>query len=563
MSNYEKGKFLSKGAFGSAFLAKCKRTQKDYVVKMVEIEKLSRKERDAARKECGILGSLKHPNIIEYRESFEDGGHLCIVMAFAEGGDMTGVLKAQRGKLLEEDTIMDWFVQICLGMKHVHDRKILHRDLKSQNIFLSNKKRIIKLGDFGIAKVLKHTMEVAKTAIGTPYYLSPEICEGKSYNNKSDIWSLGIVLYELCTLRCPFDASNLNGLVLKIIRGVYSPVPAHFTPQLKGLVGLLLSKDPRARPNINQILSMPIMTARMGKFLDTELRREEFSHTVLHGIPTKLDANPRDRLEAAAAARAPASMQRESSDKARNPTSRPSTDPSRGSSVASSNRTPAKPAAAASVRPERSERESNWDKMVGGAGAPAAGKPSGAKAVDARAQAEEEERRKARKEEERAAERARQERMARGANLAAQRAGAEVTGAHSRQQAAAAADANYLKLKQKEAEEAKEKDKERKREEERKELQRLRDARRKEFIEKQREAERARRAAAQQHEAVGAQEGGGGGGLAQPTGIHIYTKAGAVQSRDAMLQAEERRRIWQEQQEAAERNKRRDRKSVV
>lgn len=157
------------------------------------------------------------------------------------------------------------------------------------------------------------------------------------------------------------------------------------------------------------------------QFLDTELRREEFSHTVLHGIPTKLDANPRDRLEAAAAARAPASMQRESSDKARNPTSRPSTDPSRGSSVASSNRTPAKPAAAASVRPERSERESNWDKMVGGAGAPAAGKPSGAKAVDARAQAEEEERRKARKEEERAAERARQERMARGANLAAQR----------------------------------------------------------------------------------------------------------------------------------------------
>eukprot|EP00961_Rhodomonas_salina_P144539 1946285-Rhodomonas_salina.1 len=400
MSNYEKGKFLSKGAFGSlldqqdaipitdealalvffnvltrdahesgrvsqAFLAKCKRTQKDYVVKMVEIEKLSRKERDAARKECGILGSLKHPNIIEYRESFEDGGHLCIVMAFAEGGDMTGVLKAQRGKLLEEDTIMDWFVQICLGMKHVHDRKILHRDLKSQNIFLSNKKRIIKLGDFGIAKVLKHTMEVAKTAIGTPYYLSPEICEGKSYNNKSDIWSLGIVLYELCTLRCPFDASNLNGLVsslctyaylhtractdlavwparscrrqlvlrcrmlshavsscLKLVltvqpaatrcsrssaectrrslrtshrrsAHVYAAtafihaetaslsrlppcvsVPSMVTSalrltsgaaQLKGLVGLLLSKDPRARPNINQILSMPIMTARMGK----------------------------------------------------------------------------------------------------------------------------------------------------------------------------------------------------------------------------------------------------------------------------------------------------------
>ena len=142
VGEYTKGKFLSKGAFGQAFLAKCNRTGKDFVIKMVDISRCDQKERDSARKECSILGSLKHPNIIEYRESFEDKGQLCIVMAFAEGGDLTGVLKSRRGKLLDEDQIADWFVQICLALKHVHDRKILHRDLKSQNIFLTARQKV-------------------------------------------------------------------------------------------------------------------------------------------------------------------------------------------------------------------------------------------------------------------------------------------------------------------------------------------------------------------------------------------------------------------------------------
>ncbi|XP_022786792.1 serine/threonine-protein kinase Nek5-like [Stylophora pistillata] len=118
---------------------------------------------------------------------------------------------------LPEDQVLDYFVQICLGLKHVHDRKILHRDLKSQNIFLT-KNGIVKLGDFGIARVLHSTMELARTCIGTPYYLSPEICENKPYNNKSDIWSLGCVLYELLTLKHAFEAGNMKNLVLKIIR---------------------------------------------------------------------------------------------------------------------------------------------------------------------------------------------------------------------------------------------------------------------------------------------------------------------------------------------------------
>ena len=153
-----------------------------------------------------------------------------------------------------ENQILDWFTQICLALKHVHDRKIIHRDLKSSNIFLT-KENTIKLGDFGIATVLTNTLQKASTIVGSPYYLSPEIIDNKPYNMKTDIWSLGVILYELCSLTQPFNANNLNYLALKIVRGEYTPLGNNVSKDLKFLVGLLLLTDPNKRPNINEILS--------------------------------------------------------------------------------------------------------------------------------------------------------------------------------------------------------------------------------------------------------------------------------------------------------------------
>jgi len=167
-------------------------------------------------------------------------------------------------------------------MKHVHDRKVLHRDLKTQNIFLTSAK-IVKLGDFGISKVLQSTMECAQTAIGTPYYLSPEICENKPYNYKSDIWSLGCVLYELTTLKHAFDANSMKGLVLKILRGVYPPIPANYSNDLKNLIQEMFHKNPKLRPSVNEILKRPFIQKRIQSFLTTAVFDQEFSHTVLHG----------------------------------------------------------------------------------------------------------------------------------------------------------------------------------------------------------------------------------------------------------------------------------------
>jgi NIMA (never in mitosis gene a)-related kinase len=185
-------------------------------------------------------------------------------MDYCEGGDMFHKIAKQKelGTLFPEQQIVTWLVQMALAMNYVHDKKILHRDLKTQNIFLTSKGDI-KIGDFGIARVLQHTYDCANTAIGTPYYLSPEICQEKPYNQKSDIWSLGCIFYEIATLNHAFDAQNMKGLVQKILKGTYPPLPEVYSQDLKKLLSEMLTKDPNKRPSIKKILEMPFMKAKV------------------------------------------------------------------------------------------------------------------------------------------------------------------------------------------------------------------------------------------------------------------------------------------------------------
>ncbi|KAM6401320.1 serine/threonine-protein kinase Nek1 isoform 4-T4 [Pluvialis apricaria] len=279
MDKYIKVRKIGEGSFGKAILVKAKENGQQYVIKEINISKMSNKEREESRREVAVLANVKHPNIVLYRESFEENGCLYIVMDYCEGGDLFKKINAQKGILFSEDQILDWFVQICLALKHIHDRKILHRDIKSQNIFLT-KDGTIQLGDFGIARVLNSTAELARTCIGTPYYLSPEICQNKPYNNKSDIWALGCVLYEMCTLKHAFEAGNMKNLVLKIISGPFPPISMHYSYDLRNLLSQLFKRNPRNRPSVNSILEKNFIAKRVEKFLTPQLIAEEFNHKI-------------------------------------------------------------------------------------------------------------------------------------------------------------------------------------------------------------------------------------------------------------------------------------------
>jgi len=181
------------------------------------------KDKDSAINEVKILSKLRHKNVVRYREAFIHDKNLCIAMEYADDGDLCKKVESQKGKLFMELQIIDWFVQILIAVKYIHSLHILHRDLKSQNMFLT-RSGLVKIGDFGISRYLIGNVQQANTTIGTPYYLSPEICQQKPYNNKSDMWSLGVLLYELSTLKHPFRADDFSNLVVKIIKGKFTPI---------------------------------------------------------------------------------------------------------------------------------------------------------------------------------------------------------------------------------------------------------------------------------------------------------------------------------------------------
>lgn len=213
------------------------------------------KERKAAEHEVSVLTRLKHPNIVQYVEAFWDGSTLCIVMAFCAGGDLAGRIEkaAKIRRRFDEKTILNWFVQLTLALDTLHDQRILHRDLKAQNVFLTGAD-VVKLGDFGIARVLSSSVDLASTVIGTPYYMSPELFERRPYASKSDIWALGCVLYEMMALRHPFDATSMQGLAAKVIRGSYTPPPNQYSTKLRAICDRMLNQNPRIRPSTRSIL---------------------------------------------------------------------------------------------------------------------------------------------------------------------------------------------------------------------------------------------------------------------------------------------------------------------
>ena len=260
LNDFKIGKLLGKGAFGIVLLVKRIIDGQTYAMKQVSISQLTDKEKDNALNEIRILASLSHKNIIGYKDAFfdEKSKTLNIVMEFADGGDMSKKIKynLKHGLLFRENIIWNYLIQTLEGLNYLHEKNIIHRDLKSANIFLT-KNGTIKIGDLNVSKIAKVGM--AYTQTGTPYYASPEIWLDKPYDFKSDIWSLGCILYELCQLKPPFRGTSLKNLCYNIQRGIYEPIMSLYSDDLRKIIGMMLKTNPNMRPTTSQILKSSII----------------------------------------------------------------------------------------------------------------------------------------------------------------------------------------------------------------------------------------------------------------------------------------------------------------
>ena len=273
VKGYKILKTIGTGASGSAFLAKNEKGELR-VIKQIDLRFLDENEKRMSLQEVKVLRALStHRHITGYYEYFIHGGLIHIVMEYADGGDLNNFLEERKGKPLDDDLVVEWATQLALALHYVHSKKILHRDLKSQNIFITRKYNRLLLGDFGISRVLSATQELAQTVIGTPSYLSPELYENQKYDRKSDVWALGCIFYELCCLRLPFDGTNMAAIMLKVLTTEPEPVPAHYS--ISSLIMLMLQKDPQKRPTIEMVLNHPAIRKQMKIFAEPFERKKK------------------------------------------------------------------------------------------------------------------------------------------------------------------------------------------------------------------------------------------------------------------------------------------------
>ncbi|XP_068231368.1 putative ankyrin repeat protein RF_0381 isoform X2 [Palaemon carinicauda] len=214
--------------------------------------------------EWQILRQLKHPNIVLYMGCKVRGNTLSILMEYCSGGDLAKRIQQQKKKNLHipEKLVINWASMIASALNYIHRRSILHRDLKPENIFLSGSEAI-KLGDFGLAKLLKEK-EFAHSFVGSPCYMSPEVLLQLPYNEKSDMWSFGCILYELTTFHNDFMKFKEYN------------IPQTFHADFKKLVSSLLNQKPENRPNSSVVHNLPLF--KTGR--QTSLHQEQFQQQI-------------------------------------------------------------------------------------------------------------------------------------------------------------------------------------------------------------------------------------------------------------------------------------------
>ncbi|KAF5017976.1 hypothetical protein F66182_10064 [Fusarium sp. NRRL 66182] len=293
MSSEDKYETLEKIGHGSfGIIRKVRRRTDGFIMCRKEISylRMSQKEREQLHAEFQILSHLRHPNIVAYyhREHLKVSQDLHLYMEYCGNGDLGRVIKdlSLKGQRAQESFVWSIFSQLVMALYRCHygvdppevganilgltqgnaaggpkvpagTMTILHRDLKPENVFLGEDNSV-KLGDFGLSKMIK-SHDFASTYVGTPFYMSPEICAAEKYTLKSDIWSLGCIIYELCAREPPFNAKTHFQLVQKIKEGKFPALPEVYSPELFQVIKDCLRVNPDRRPDTSELLNLPVV----------------------------------------------------------------------------------------------------------------------------------------------------------------------------------------------------------------------------------------------------------------------------------------------------------------
>ena len=251
---YLKGTFLGRGGFAKCYIFQNLNTNKITAAKIIAKSSLGKsREKQKLINEIKIHKALHHNNIVHFEHYFEDNDNVFLLLELCSNKSLNELLK--RRKVLTELEVQVYVLQIIKALKYLHNHRIIHRDLKLSNLFLSENMEL-KIGDFGLATKLDFEGEKKRTVCGTPNYIAPEILDGKfGYSFEVDIWSLGVIIYTLIIGKPPFETDNVKETYKKIKLNKYSfPINSVISDYAKNLITDILVTDPSKRPTLDDIL---------------------------------------------------------------------------------------------------------------------------------------------------------------------------------------------------------------------------------------------------------------------------------------------------------------------
>ncbi|KAF7666680.1 hypothetical protein LDENG_00096800 [Lucifuga dentata] len=262
LENFDIGRPLGKGKFGNVYLARERQSKFILALKVLfkkQLEKAGVEHQ--LRREVEIQSHLRHPNILRLYGYFHDASRVYLILEFAPKGELYGEL--QRCGSFPEDTSATYVMELADALNYCHSKKVIHRDIKPENLLLGANGEL-KIADFGWSV---HTPSSRRSTLcGTLDYLPPEMIEGKTHDEKVDLWSLGVLCYEFLVGKPPFETKSHEETYRRISRVEFTyPPQANVSAGAKDLVGRLLKHNPMHRLPIQGVLSHPWVVEKSTK----------------------------------------------------------------------------------------------------------------------------------------------------------------------------------------------------------------------------------------------------------------------------------------------------------